>query len=183
MPQAMVVMADGFEEIEAISIIGVLRRAKIKVLVTGLESLEVTSCRGINVMADALLADEKDHHFDIIILPGGEPGCTHLQESTLLESILRRQNTEGRLIGAICSAPRILAKHGLLKGINATSFPTTASYMTESNYQEKPVVVDGLFITGRGPAIAMKFALGVVEKLCGRDTALEIKKAMLFDLR
>jgi len=183
MPQAMLVLADGFEEMEAISIIDILRRARFKVFVTGLDSVEVTSCRGVNIVADSVLSDELDHEFDIIILPGGEPGSTHLQNSELLGQVLRKQHEQKKWIGAICSAPRILASLGLLDGVKATSFPLARPMMTGCIYDDKPVVIDQHFITGAGPGPAMKFALAIVEKLVGREAASDIKKAMLYDLR
>lgn len=183
MPQAMIVLADGFEELEAIAIIDILRRAKFKVFVTGLDSFEVTSCRGVTIVADSILADEVDHDFDIIILPGGEPGSTHLQNSELLATVLQKQHQEKKWIGAICSAPRILASLGLLDGVRATSFPNSEAFMSGCIYEDKPVVIDQHFITARRPGPAMRFALAIVEKLVGRETSSDIKKAMLYDIR
>jgi 4-methyl-5(b-hydroxyethyl)-thiazole monophosphate biosynthesis len=183
MSQAMVVLADGFEELEAIAIIDILRRAKFKVLVTGLDSIEVTSCRGVNVIADSSLAEEEDHEFDIVILPGGEPGTTNLQNSTQLAAVLQKQHAAKKWIAALCSAPRILSALGILEGRHATSFPSAEPFMTQCIYETKAVVVDDHIITGRGPAAALRFAYTIVEKLADRETASDIKKAMLYDLR
>lgn len=183
MPQAMIVLADGFEELEAIAVIDILRRARIKVVVTGLDHLEVTSTRGITIVTDSTLAEEEDHVFDIIILPGGEPGATHLQQSAQLAGMLTKQYQSNKWIGAICSAPRILAGLGFLTDRRATSFPTAEPYMSGCHYETKPVVVDGPIITARGPAVALRFGLAIVEKLVGRDVAQDIKKAMLYDNR
>ncbi|NBV41373.1 DJ-1/PfpI family protein, partial [bacterium] len=154
MPQAMLVLADGFEEIEAITVIDILRRAKIKTFITGLESIEVTSSRGVNIHADTTLADEVNHEFDIIILPGGEPGSTNLQASQLLANKLIHHHRQGKWIAAICSAPKVLAGLGLLNGVRCTSFPTAKVFMENCIYEEKPVVIDKTFITSRGPGNA-----------------------------
>ncbi len=183
MPNALIVLADGFEEMEAISVIDILRRAQFKVIVAGLDSHEVTSCRGINVTADSTLENESANAFDIIILPGGEPGSTRLEHSELLKTVLTQQHAQKKWIAALCSAPRILAGLGFLDGVRATSFPTAEAFMTGALYQKKPVVVDQHFITGRGPGPAMRFALAIVETLVGQSTAEDIKKAMLYSLR
>ncbi len=179
----MIILADGFEELEAIAVIDILRRARIKVVVTGLDHSEVTSTRGITILADSTLQDEDDHEFDVIILPGGEPGATHLQQSDRLTTLLTRQYQSNKWIAAICSAPRILAGLGILENRRATSFPNAAPYMTGCVYETKPVVVDGPIITARGPAVAIRFGLTIVEKLVGRSVANDIKKAMLYDAR
>lgn len=180
MTHALLVLADGFEEIEAICVIDILRRANIHLVVAGLEDIDVTSCRGLNVTADSILANEMDHEFDIIILPGGEPGSTNLQNSDLVRQKLANQHAQNKWIAAICSAPRILAEMGILNGVRATSFPKVEPLLTDCLYEKKAVVIDKYIITGRGPGPAIKFSLAIVETLVGRKVASDIKKAMLF---
>jgi len=179
MKKALVPLAEGFEEIEAITIIDVLRRGGIEVAVASISSdLIVTGSHAIPVTADALLREISDS-FDIIVLPGGMPGTINLQNDEKLIGLLNKQQQEKKYIGAICAAPRILAHTGIAKGIRATSHPSVTEILKDSEYSEDRVVVDGHIVTSRGAGTAMEFALQLVELLVGKVEAEKIKTATL----
>ncbi len=179
MKSALIILANGFEEVEAIAVIDVLRRGKVHVKLAGLHGLWVPSARHVIIQADAQLADVQDQLFDAVILPGGEPGTTGLEESPLVAEILNRHVHAQKWIAAICAAPRILNGLGLLDGRRATSFPGTKSAMNRCTYIEQPVVKDGHFITSRGPGTALKFGLEIVAALTSEEDAAAIASAML----
>lgn len=179
MATVMVLLADGFEEIETVSVIGILRRAKLKVVVAGVTGLDVTSARGINMVADTLLEDEIASAVDMVVLPGGEPGCTNLQRSAIVHDYLHDAHARGIWIAAICSAPRVLAAFKLIHGKQVTGFPTIEPLLADSTYVSKDVVVDAPFITSRGPGTAMKFAFEMVAVLQNRQVVKALKSAML----
>jgi len=180
MPSAAIVIAKGFEEIEAIAIIDILRRGKIDLTVIGLDSAEITGAHGIRLIPDTTLAKVASERFDALILPGGEPGTTNLEASQALATFIKAHVSDNKVIGAICAAPRILDGLGILNGKKATSYPATKDRMTACDYQELCVVVDGNILTSRGPGTAMIFAYSLLEKLTGQS-AEPLKKAMVFD--
>ncbi len=180
MASALIVLADGFEEIEAVAVIDILRRAQIETTVAGLDKLKITSARQVKIETDALLDEVTHHVFDVIILPGGEPGTTNLQQSQTLKDLLLKQASQKRLVAAICAAPRILDQIGLLDGKKATSFPGTKPEMKSCDYQEARVVEDGQIITSRGPGTAMEFGFKLVERLKSPQLASSLKEKMLY---
>jgi len=180
MPNAAIIIAKGFEEIEATAIIDILRRGKIDLSVVGLDSAEITGAHGIRIIPDTTLAKVANKRFDALILPGGEPGTTNLEASQALADFIKAHVDDNKVIGAICAAPRILDKLGVLNGKQATSYPATKDRMTACDYQELRVVVDGNILTSRGPGTAMLFAYSLLEKLTG-ESADALKKAMVFD--
>jgi len=175
--KALVILADGFEEIEAVSIIDILRRAQIQVTVAGLDKLLITSTRKVKVEADIELEKIANETFDVIALPGGEPGATNLQNSSLVASVLTKQHNNQGLIAAICAAPKVLDNLGFLKGKRATSFPGVK--LNSSIYLEDRVVVDGKIITSRGPGTAMEFSYEILAQLGLGDIAQSLKLGML----
>jgi 4-methyl-5(b-hydroxyethyl)-thiazole monophosphate biosynthesis len=166
MPTAMVLIANGSEEIEAVTAIDVLRRAEVAVTVAGLDALDVRASRGVALRADVCLQDVADQSFDLVVLPGGKEGAERLRDDERVLALLRRQHDKGGLIGAICAAPMVLVAAGLLEGRRATSYPGFLQ-SGDAQLSEEAVVVDGNIITSRGPATAMAFALELVERLCG----------------
>jgi len=168
MKRVLVPLAESFEEIEAITVIDVLRRAGIEVVAAGLHGADpIRASRGVVVLPDAPLDAVLDQHFDMIVLPGGMPGAAHLHGDPRIKTLLQTMEREGRQIAAICAAPWILADAGLLHGRKATSHPNF-SEKTEAggaDYQEADVVVEGHLTTSRGPGTAMAFALVLVRKL------------------
>jgi 4-methyl-5(b-hydroxyethyl)-thiazole monophosphate biosynthesis len=174
----LVAIAEGIEELEAVTIIDVLRRAEADVTVASVGEKQVTASRGVNLVADAVLSDCLDRLYDLIVLPGGLPGAEHLRDSKELTELLKEQATAGRLYAAICASPAtVLNHHGLLAGKKATCYPSMASEL--DNAVDSRVVVDGDCITSRGPATALEFALKLVELLFGQQKSREVASAML----
>lgn len=182
MGKVIVLLADGFEEIEAVSIIDILRRAEVDVCVTGLKDGMVKGAHGILVKPDKSLEDIEEDEYDMVVLPGGSTGANNIAASKDADALLRKFSKEDKFIAAICAAPAVLAEKGLLKGCMATSYPSFRETVEEdSDYQEAIVVVDENIITSRGPATAAEFAFTLVEVLVEEDTAEKLREAMLFD--
>jgi 4-methyl-5(b-hydroxyethyl)-thiazole monophosphate biosynthesis len=179
--KVLVPIADGIEEIEAVCIIDVLRRADASVTVASVDKLQITASRGVKLVADKLLADCTDEFYDLIALPGGMPGAEHLRDSMELVNMLKNQRREGRLYGAICASPAVVFQHhGLLEGRQATTHPGFADRLDSLESVESRVVLDGNCITSRGPGTALEFALKLVELLFGKQKAEEVARPMLF---
>ena len=183
MPRVLVPLAHGFEEIEAVTIIDVLRRAGVDVVVAGLAGRgPVRGAHHIDVQADVDLSGIGTDAFDMVILPGGEPGTTALAASPALRQLLQRQAAEERPIAAICAAPRVLAEAGLLRGRAATSHPSVEAAVRAHGARYDParrVVRDAFLLTSRGPGTALEFALAAVEMLGLPDAAAKLRSAML----
>ncbi len=180
MPSAAVLLADGLEEIEAVTIIDVLRRADIDVTTIGIEDTRIHGSHDINLEADVPLSDAGDADYDIVILPGGEPGSTHLEEDPRVTHLLKDQFESGGKLGAICAAPRIFAQNGFLDGKPATSHPSVETKMTNAEYTSEPVVKSGRIVTSRGPGTAIPFSLQIVQDLVGEEKAQELAEYMEF---
>lgn len=174
----LVPIADGIEEIEACTIIDVLRRAKIEVTVASVSDLQVTASRGVKIVADTLIADCKDETFDLIVLPGGMPGAEHLRDCPALIDMLKAQKAAGRFYAAICASPAVVfVPHRLIDGKTATCYPSMQEKLPAPSTQR--VVVDGNCITSQGPGTAMEFAVELVRQLLGPEKADEIAKPLL----
>jgi 4-methyl-5(b-hydroxyethyl)-thiazole monophosphate biosynthesis len=177
---ALVPIADGTEEMEAVCIIDILRRAGVEVTVASVGALQVTASRGVRLVADRTIADCADERYDLIALPGGMPGAEHLRDSAVLTALLKRQQEEGRLYAAICAAPVVvLQHHGLLAGLQATCHPGVAGQLQDPASLASRVVVDGTCVTSRGPGTAVEFALVLVELLYGAEKARSVADHML----
>ncbi|WP_265823771.1 DJ-1 family glyoxalase III [Geovibrio ferrireducens] len=179
MAKIALILADGFEEIEALGTADILRRAKADVFIAGLREGAVSSSRGVRVLPDGLIDSVNADDFDAIVLPGGQPGADNLNADRRVIDLLYSFNEKGKLICAICAAPYILAEKGFLKGKKATCFPSYAEVLGES-YVEKKVVEDGNIITSRGPATAPDFAFAIVDRLIDKRITDTLKKAMLY---
>lgn len=180
-PTVLVPIADGTEEIEAVSIIDVLRRAGAEVTVASVgEALQITASRGVRIVADCAIEDCREDTFDLIVLPGGIPGAEHLRDSQTLLALLRRHQAAGGWYGAICAAPAVvLSHHGLLGGRQATSHPAFADRMGDGQAVASRVVVDGKCVTSQGPGTALEFALTLVALLMGDAKAKEVAAPMM----
>jgi 4-methyl-5(b-hydroxyethyl)-thiazole monophosphate biosynthesis len=166
----LVPIADGTEEIEAVTIIDVLRRAGAEVTVASVDGLQITASRGVRLVADCLIGQCLDHTYDLVVLPGGIPGAEHLRDSRDLKQLLQRQSDAGRLMGAICAAPAVvLEAHGLLENRKATCHPNHVKSLHDPTAAGERVLVDGAVVTSQGPGTAMAFALKLVELLFGRE--------------
>jgi 4-methyl-5(b-hydroxyethyl)-thiazole monophosphate biosynthesis len=178
MPSALVPLAEGFEEIEAVTIVDVLRRGGVDVITAGLESAIVEGSHQMTVIADRVLDRIDPTTFDLIVLPGG-PGTYKLKEDPRIADMLKQHAQAGKLTAAVCAAPLVLSEAGLLEGKKATSFPSVREQLQVGEYLTVPVVVDGQIVTGRGPGTAMAFALKLVEILMGADVAAKLAENML----
>jgi protein deglycase len=179
MPRVAVILADGFEEVEAIAIIDVLRRAEIHTVIAGLHDNHIISARNVKIIPDTVIDTIKADDFDMIVLPGGQPGSDNLNADPRVKELIRSFSEKGKLMGAICAAPYVLANAGVLAGKRATSYPSYKDQLGNVRYEEKSVVVDGNVLTSRGAGTALAFGLAIVEKLISRDKALKIKDSML----
>lgn len=167
MKRVLVPLAEGFEELEAVTIIDILRRAGVEVVVASLGESPVTGAHGIRLAADTPLAALVEQDFDMIALPGGMPGAEHLRKDARVADLARRLHAKGRPVAAICAAPMVLAAAGLLDGRRATSYPGFLKDALKTTVTNEAVVVDGRVITSRGPGTALDFALQLVETLEG----------------
>lgn len=178
--KVLVPIADGVEEIEAVCIIDVLRRAGAEVTVAAVGELAVTAARGVRLVADRRLEDCAAERFDLIALPGGLPGAEHLRDAAVLTALLREQARQNRLYAAICAAPAVvLQHHGLLAGRRATCHPALADRLDPAAGPGGRVVVDGNCITSQGPGTALEFALELTAQLFGPERAAAVAGPML----
>ncbi|KAF7021799.1 hypothetical protein CFC21_034690 [Triticum aestivum] len=182
-PQVLVPVANGSEEIEALNLIDVLRRAGANVTVASVEdTLQIVTRRHkFNLIADMMLDEAAKMEFDLIVMPGGLSGAQKFASTDKLVDLLKKQAGSGKAYGAICASPaHVLEPHGLLKGKKATAFPPMAHLLTDRSLCENRVVIDGNLITSRAPGTATEFALAIVEKLFGREKAVSVAKEFVF---
>lgn len=180
MKPILLFLAPGFEEIEAITIIDVLRRAQLNIIsvsITGDHS--VTGAHGITMMADELYPDIDLNDSSMLILPGGMPGTKNLNVHEGLKNLLKNFNAEGKPIAAICAAPLILGQLGILQGKEATCYPGYENNLIGARLSKKQVVQSGNIITANGPGAAAKFALQIVTLFSGEAVSSEVGKGMM----
>ncbi|MGT2910691.1 DJ-1 family glyoxalase III [Streptococcus cameli] len=178
MAQVAVLLAEGFEEIEALTPVDVLRRAEITCETIGLSSLEVTGSHGITVKADKVF-DGNLSEYDLIVLPGGMPGSAHLRDHDGVIKALQKASLSHQKIAAICAAPIVLEKAGLLEGKNYTCFPGKEKEIATGNHQTEIVVVDDNLITSRGAGTALAFSYQLVDILGGDGQ--QLAATMVYD--
>ena len=180
MASVLVPLAQGCEELEAVTIVDLLRRAGITVVTAGLDDRPVHASRGTVLIPDLTLDAALGQAFDMIVLPGGLPGADHLDNDERVTSLLKQMADDGKYTAAICAAPKVLARTGLLDGKRATSYPGTLNPDTVPglDYVEQAVVTDGKVITSRGPGTAMDFALHLIEILAGSQKRDEVEAGL-----
>lgn len=181
MATVLIPLAEGFEELEAVTIIDLLRRADIEVITASLDGQTVTASRGTRVIADTSVDEVLEQDFDMVVLPGGLPGADHLDADDRIHRILQRAAENDRPIGAICAAPKVLASGGLLDHKKATAYPGVLDPQSLGSTQitDAPVQQDGNILTSRGPGTAMDFALEIIACLSGADKRDEVEAALL----
>lgn len=173
MARILVPLAPGCEELEAVTIIDLLRRAGLEVVTAGLEPGPVRASRGVVLQPDATLDAVLDQSFDMVALPGGLPGADHLDQDPRIHALLERMAAQQGFTAAICAAPKVLARAGLLDGRRATAYPGVLEAA-----ESAAVVRDGQVITSRGPGTAMDFALALIEALAGREKRDEVEAGL-----
>lgn len=177
----LVPLAQGCEELEAVTIIDLLRRAGINVVTAGLDGNPVRASRGVMLVPDAELDTALERNYDMVVLPGGAEGANNLNNDTRINELLKAMADSGRFTAAICAAPKVLAASGVLDGRQATCYP---GHIDRDNPQQirlsdDPVVVDGKVITSRGPGTAMDFALTLIETLTGKAKRDEVEAGLV----
>ncbi|MCH9048377.1 MAG: DJ-1/PfpI family protein [Gammaproteobacteria bacterium] len=180
-PKVLVPLAQGCEELEAITIIDLLRRAGIEVTSAGLDAGSVTASRGVTLIPDTDLESALKSDYDMIVLPGGLPGADHLNNDERIKSVLKKMSNNDKYIAAICAAPKVLANVGVLTGKTATSYPgfLDGLGLSDTTLSDEAVVRDGKVITSRGPGTAMDFALELIEVLSGKEKRNEVETALV----
>lgn len=181
MASVLVPLAQGCEELEAVTIIDLLVRAGVEVVTAGLEAGPVTASRGVVLLPRTTLDDALNRDYDMVVLPGGMPGAANLDNDPRIHQLLSRMAGSGKFIAAICAAPRVLANAGLLSGKRATSYPGHLDKMDlpDVEYCQESVVRDGKVITSRGPGTAMDFTLSLIELLVGREKRDEVEAGLM----
>ena len=181
MARVLVPLAQGCEELEAVTITDLLTRAGIEVITAGLDDKPVKASRGITLIPDTTLGEVMEDSFDMIVLPGGLPGADHLNNDPRIHEILKRLASEGKHTAAICAAPKVLANAGLLDGHTATSYPGVLDKMdlTRVDVKLERVVTDGKVITSRGPGTALYCALELIEKLEGQASRDQVEAGLV----
>jgi len=174
-------LADGCEECEALITVDILRRAKLDVVTVSINGTdEIVSSHGISVKADAKIEDIDFENADMLILPGGMPGTTNLEKCEKLMEQVDAFNEAKRPIAAICAAPGIFGRRGILKGKKATSYPSVTDQLKGATVLTDKVVTDGHITTSRGLGTAIDFGLAIAERFCGRDVAEDIAKGIVY---
>ena len=174
-------LADGFEEIEALCVLDLLRRVKVDIKTVGVTGKIATGSHGIPVTCDVLEKEiDVNCDFDMIILPGGLPGAHNLNSSPVVDAFIKKADIQGKYICAICAAPYVLGVRGILKGKRATCYPGFETQLEGADTVDAGVVRDGNIITARAMGSATDFALEIVEALLGKGTREEIKKAIIY---
>ncbi len=181
MSKVLVPLAPGFEEIEAITVIDILRRAGVEVTVAGTQPGPIEASRKTKHLADGTLDDVRAEDFDMIVLPGGQPGATNLRNDPRIRKFIETLQARNRPIAAICAAPAVLAAYGVLKDRTATSHPSVRAEVASAakKISDERVVVDGPVVTSQAAGTAMEFAFKLVEILCGPEKAAEVNRSVL----
>ncbi len=178
MATVLVPLAQGCEELEAVTLIDLFRRAGVTVTVAGLEADPVTASRGVVLLPETTLDAVLDQDFDLVVLPGGLGGAQRLEADQRIAALLRRMTEQGRYVAAICAAPKVLVSAGLVGGREVTAYPGVLDGQPDIKLSSAAVVRDGTFITSRGPGTAMDFALSLIEILCGPAKRNEVESAL-----
>lgn len=180
MATVLVPLAQGTEELEAVTIIDLLRRAGIEVVTAGLEAGPVRGSRGTVLLPDATLDMALGREYDMLVLPGGQPGATHLEQDPRLIALIKKMAADKRFIAAICAAPKVLARAGVLEGKRTTSYPGALDPAQWPGVQieNRAVITDGKVITSRGPGTAMDFALELIGLLAGKEKRDQVEAGL-----
>lgn len=182
MKKVLVALAPGFEEIETITVVDILRRAGARVVLAATEEGPIEGSRGVSVLPNMLIDQIDDNDFDLVVLPGGQPGTTNLQKNEKVKTIIQNMHRSKKQVAAICAAPTILRTAGILKNTTVTSHPSVKDQLQDIDYSEDRVVVDGNIVTSRSPGTALEFALTLVEILFGKDRMDTVNQGIMAHL-
>ena len=181
MKKVLLFFANGTEEIEALTVVDILRRAGAEVTVAGVGGKTLTGSHQIQITADIDAAELASFDYDMVVVPGGLPGTTHLDESEIVDQALKAVSGNGGYLAAICAAPLVLGKRGYLIGKNATCYPGFESYLEGAKLPGARVCVDGNVITGAGMGAALDFSLALTAVLFGEEKATALRSAVIAD--
>ena len=175
-------IANGGEEIEALTTVDVLRRAGVECITVSInETEEVVMSHGVRIICDTKIADADLSDADMLLLPGGLPGSNYLNECEAVRTAIAKQYESGKKIGAICAAPLVLGSLGILKGKRATCYPGVESQMTGAEYTHELYTIDDNIITGEGPAATLPYSYAILEMLGKSKEAEMLKEGMMFN--
>jgi 4-methyl-5(b-hydroxyethyl)-thiazole monophosphate biosynthesis len=181
MENVLLILTNDFEEIEALSVVDILRRANIKCDMCSVKNIDVIGAHGITVKADFTIEELDEKNYGYIVLPGGK-GAYDLKDNPKVIELVKSFNNKDKTIAAICAAPIVLNEADIIKGKKITSYPSVKENLLGCEYKEDKVVEDGKLITSRGPATVMEFALKLVENIAGKEEMDKLSEAMLFNL-
>ncbi len=181
MSRVLVPLAQGCEELEAVTITDLLVRAGVEVITAGLDNKPVTASRGTTIIPDTSIDTVVDQTFDLVVLPGGLPGADYLRDDENIQILLKNHADKGKYIGAICAAPKAVAAAGLLEGKKATAYPGVLEALGNAQIDVKntAIEIDGNIVTSRGPGTAMDFALTLIELLEGPAKRDEVNQQLV----
>lgn len=178
----LVFLANGFEEVEALTVVDYLRRMEIEVdMVSITDDKQVAGAHGINVLVDKRIKDINSNDYDGLVIPGGLPGSTNLRDNDRVIEIVKSMNQDQKMIAAICAGPIVLDRAGIIKDKSITSYPGFEDDLKEANYKEESAVRDGNIITSRGPSLAIDFAIEIVRYLLDEEKVEELKADILYN--
>jgi len=181
MKKALMLFAQGYETVEALMVVDLLRRGGVGLdMVSITEEEFVASAQGVNIQMDMTLGEVEPMEYDAVILPGGMPGTNHLKESVAVEKLVLAMNEAGKIVSAICAAPGVLGKYGLLQGKKACSYPDHEVYLEGAEVVKTPVAIDGNIITSRGLGTAMEFGFALLTALEGQEVSDQVKEAIIY---
>lgn len=183
MKNAIVLLADGFEDIEALTPVDILRRGKVNCVICSDDNNEYkTSSRNTTIKVDEFIKNIDVDKYDAVILPGGLPGATNLRDNKNVIKLVKEFNAKNKIVAAICAAPIVLKEAGIINAKSITSNPNFKEELDKTNYKEDFVVKDGNIITSRGAAMSIHFAFKILESLTDAETVKKVEKSTLFDL-
>lgn len=180
--KVIVFLADGFEEVEAITVVDYLRRMEeiqVDMVAVG-DELSVRGAHDIVIRADKLIEDIQEKDYQALVIPGGMPGAKNLRENKDVVKMVKSLYDSNKLLAAICAGPIVLEEAGILDGKSVTSYPGFEAELKNCDYQEDSVVQDGKIITARGPYLAVDFSLALVENLLGKERRRDLEKDILY---
>ncbi len=182
MAQVLIFLAPGYEEVEMLTVVDLLRRSSIEIdMVSVTDSLEVTSSHNVTIKADVLLKDADFNSAQMIVLPGGIPGTPNLLACKPLTDQIKKYAKEGKWLSAICAAPTIYGELGVYQGCKATCYPDFAEKLKDAVYVKQPVVVDGIFTTSRGAGTTIEFAAAIIERFKDKQAADTILQKIIYN--